>query len=98
MVAIHNRALTQEQIQQNFDAGVGEKFFMLFSIGDVPGVPAGSYIMFAVEQYDSYSYLFDKPTFINLDPSVLPGTTGSHGTRRVRSWLSTGTCRLRSTR
>ncbi|HED19363.1 MAG TPA: LamG domain-containing protein, partial [Gammaproteobacteria bacterium] len=74
LVAIHNRALTQAQIQQNFDAGVGEKFFLLFSIGDVPGVPAGSYIMFSVEQYDSYSYLFEKPTFINLDASVMPGT------------------------
>ncbi|NHZ73702.1 MAG: LamG domain-containing protein, partial [Nitrospirae bacterium] len=67
MVAIHNRSLTQAQIQQNFDVGVGEKFFLLFSIGDVAGVPADSYIMFSVEQYDSYSYLFDKPTYVNLD-------------------------------
>jgi hypothetical protein len=79
MVAIYNRSLTQEQIQQNFDAGVGEKFFLLFSIGDVPGVPAGSYIMFSVEQYDSYSYLFDNPTFINLDPTVMPGTIALKG-------------------
>ena len=32
LVAIHNRALTPPQIQQNFDAGVGEKYFMLFSV------------------------------------------------------------------
>ena len=32
MVAIHNRALTPTQIQQNFDAGVGEKYFMLFNV------------------------------------------------------------------
>ena len=32
LVAIHNRALTLQQIQQNFAAGVGEKFFMLFGI------------------------------------------------------------------
>ena len=32
MVAIHNRALTPTQIQQNFEAGVGEKYFMLFSV------------------------------------------------------------------
>ena len=74
LVAIHNQALTQEQVLQNFDAGVGEKFFLLFSIGDVQGVPAGSYIMFSVEQYDSFSYLFEKPTFINLDATVMPGT------------------------
>jgi len=74
MVAIHNRALTLAQIQQNFDVGVGEKFFLLFSIGDVNGVPADSYIMFSVQQYDSYSYLFDKPVYINLDPNKTPGT------------------------
>ncbi|GMQ83952.1 MAG: hypothetical protein BMS9Abin06_0699 [Gammaproteobacteria bacterium] len=73
LVAIHNRALTQAQVQQNFAAGVGEKFFLLFSIGEVPGVPANSYIMFSVEQFDSYSYLFDKPTFINLDAGMMPG-------------------------
>src|SRR5262249_20864755 len=28
LVAIHNRALTLQQIQQNFEAGVGEKFFL----------------------------------------------------------------------
>jgi hypothetical protein len=72
MVAIHNRALTQEQIVQNFEVGVGEKFFLLFGIGDVAGVPADSYIMFEVAQYDSYSYLFNKPTFINLDPNAAP--------------------------
>jgi len=72
MVAIHNRALTQEQIVQNFDVGVGEKFFLLFGIDDISGVPADSYIMFEVAQYDSYSYLFDKATYINLDPTVIP--------------------------
>ncbi len=72
MVAIHNRALTQDQILQNFDVGVGEKFFLLFSIGHISGVPADSYIMFEVAQYDSYSYLFDKATYINLDPAVIP--------------------------
>jgi hypothetical protein len=73
MAAIHNRALTPEQIVQNFEVGVGEKFFLLFGIGDVDGVPADSYIMFEVAQYDSYSYLFNAPTFINLDPTVAPG-------------------------
>jgi hypothetical protein len=72
LVAIHNRALTLEQIQQNFAAGVGAKFFLLFGIGGIGGVPANSYIMFEVEQFDSYSYLFNKPTFINLDPNVVP--------------------------
>jgi hypothetical protein len=81
MVAIHNRVLTAEQIQQNFEVGVGQKFFLLFGIGDVDGVPAGSYIMFEVSQYDSYSYLFAKPTFINLDASVVPGSIPIAGMR-----------------
>ncbi|TCK17064.1 concanavalin A-like lectin/glucanase superfamily protein [Thiogranum longum] len=73
MLAIHNRALTQEQILQNFDVGVGEKFFLLFSIGDVIALP-DSYIVFEVSQYDSYSYLFSKPFFINLDPAITPSS------------------------
>jgi len=71
LVAIHNRALTPEQIQHNFEVGVGEKFFLLFSVTDLVGLP-DSYIMFEVSQYDSYSYLFNKPTFISLDPTVTP--------------------------
>ena len=74
LAAIHNRALTHEQIVQNFEVGVGAKYFQLFGIGHLPGVPAGSYIMFEFMQFDSYSYLFYKPTYINLDdPNVRPG-------------------------
>jgi len=71
MVAMHNRVLTPAQVLQNFDVGVGEKYFLLFSISDRIGIP-DSYIMFEVSQYDSYSYLFDKPVFINLDTNWTP--------------------------
>ncbi len=81
LVAIHNRALTLAQIQQNFAAGVGEKFFLLFGVGGVGGVPANSYIMFQVEQFDSYSYLFSKPTFINLDTAFTPPDIAIKGLR-----------------
>ena len=81
MVAIHNRALTEAQIVQNFNVGVGQKFFLLFAIGDISGVPADSYIMFEVAQYDSYSYLFDKATYINLDPAVTPSNIPLQGMR-----------------
>ncbi len=67
MVAVHNRVLTPTQVTQNFDVGVGEKFFLLFSIGAKIGIP-DTYILFEVSQFDSFSYLFNKPTFINLDP------------------------------
>ena len=66
MVAVHNRILTQAQIDQNFKAGVGEKFFLLFSISHVPGVPADSYIKVQAEQFDSYSYSFTNPVYVNL--------------------------------
>jgi len=78
-VAIHNRALSEGQVQQNFAAGVGEKFFLLFSISHLVDVPQ-AYILFEVSQFDSYSYLFDKPTFISLDR--MPA--GRHPVRGLR--------------
>jgi len=68
LVAIHNRELTEEQIVQNFDVGVGEKFYMLFSIEEIINVPT-AYILFEVSQFDSYGYLFAEPRFITLDES-----------------------------
>jgi len=74
MVALHSRALDQEQITQNFDVGVGQKFFLLFYVGHHLGEVGNpnSFIMFEVAQFDSYSYLFNKPTFVTLDGSA-PG-------------------------
>ena len=71
MVAVHEYALTPAQIQQNFDVGVGEKFFLLFSIEDIINVPT-AYILFEVAQFDSYAYLFTRPHFITLDPTQSP--------------------------
>ncbi|MCB1596516.1 MAG: LamG domain-containing protein, partial [Gammaproteobacteria bacterium] len=71
LAAIHNRALTATQVQQNFDAGVGERFYLLFNVSTQVGA-AGSYIMFEVSQFDSYSYLFYRPTFINLNADWQP--------------------------
>ncbi|MBV9695509.1 MAG: LamG domain-containing protein, partial [Gammaproteobacteria bacterium] len=68
-VAIHNRALTLAQIQQNFAAGVGEKYFLLFGVSSLSGV-SKSYIVFQASQYDSYSYLFYQPKFVSLDPNA----------------------------
>jgi hypothetical protein len=88
LLAIHNQALTQDQITQNFDAGVGQKFYLLFNISKQLGIPDDAdhkcdndaadapvnrscqYIMFEVSQFDNYSYLFNKPTFVNLDPDT----------------------------
>ncbi|MEJ0034543.1 MAG: LamG domain-containing protein [Gammaproteobacteria bacterium] len=80
LVAIHNRALTVEQIQQNFAAGVGERYFLLFNVSDLVDVPK-AYLMFEGSQYDSYSYLFNKPTFISLDPNATIPTIDLAGIR-----------------
>ena len=69
--AIHNAALTVQQIQQNFAAGVGASYFLLFDVSQLINVPQ-SYIMFTAAQYDNYSYLFQRPTFINLNSSWTP--------------------------
>jgi len=69
LVAIHNRVLSDAQIQQNFDAGVGEKFYLLFSVSHLINVPE-AYILFEVSQFDSYGYLFNTPIFISLDPAA----------------------------
>jgi mono/diheme cytochrome c family protein len=70
MVAVHNRALTATQIQQNFEAGVGEKYFMLFSVAHLlPNIPQ-PYLMLEASQLDSYGVQFAKPTFISLDPNA----------------------------
>jgi len=80
LVAVHDRALTPQQVQQNFKAGVGEKFYLLFSVGHLVDVPQ-AYVMFEVSQFDSWSYLFDKPTFISLDPAAKPGSIPLAGMR-----------------
>jgi concanavalin A-like lectin/glucanase superfamily protein len=79
-VAIHNRALTAKQIQQNYDAGVGQRFYLLFNVASVTGVSQG-YVMFTVSQYDGASYLFTNPTFISLDPTVTPDNIVVKGIR-----------------
>ena len=74
LAAIHRRALTQEQAMQNFDAGVGEKFYLLFDISErIQAAADSSYILFEAQQYDTYSYLFDKPHFVTLDGSTPEG-------------------------
>jgi hypothetical protein len=78
--AVHERKLTAEQIQQNFVAGVGEKYFLLFNVSALTGKNQ-TYVMFEVSEYDSYSYLFNKPSLISLDPAMRPGSFSIKGMR-----------------
>ena len=76
LAAIHRRALSEEQINQNLDAGVGERFYLLFDISQrINQAPQTAYILFEAQQFDSFAYLFDKPHFITLDGSTPPPVT-----------------------
>lgn len=79
-VAIHDRALTAAQALQNYKAGVGQRFYLLFNVAAVTGVSQG-YVMFTASQYDSASYLFTAPTFISLDKTVKPDGIAVKGMR-----------------
>ena len=86
LVAVHNRELTPAQIRQNFDVGVGEKFYMLFPLREkdpdttdnvtteppLAGVPASCHVKFEFMQYDGFSYLFTNPDLICLDSADSP--------------------------
>ncbi|MFC4698760.1 LamG domain-containing protein [Glaciecola siphonariae] len=75
MVAIHNRALSSEQVASNFDAGIGQKFYLMFGIGEVIN-QADTYVVFEVSQFDSYSYLFTEPFVVSLNQNAnLDGIT-----------------------
>jgi len=99
LVAVHNRELTLSQIRQNFDVGVGEKFYLLFPLRQrdpdttdnitteppLAGIPDSCHIKFSFMQYDGFSYLFGQPTFICLDPAVTPADVD--GIRIKGIWL-----------
>ncbi|MGH8177082.1 MAG: LamG domain-containing protein [Steroidobacter sp.] len=80
LVAVHNRALNLAQIQQNFEVGVGQKYFLLFGVEHIVDVPQ-SYIMFEASEYDSYGYLFNNPKFISLSATAMPGNIPLRGMR-----------------
>ncbi|MEZ5560229.1 MAG: LamG domain-containing protein [Pseudomonadales bacterium] len=80
LLAIHNRVLSEQQIYENFEVGVGEKYFLLFNVSDHVGIP-DAYIVFQVSQYDSYGYLFTEPFFVILDDTAMPGNIPVRGMR-----------------
>ena len=81
MAAMHNSALTPEQIVQNFEVGVGQKYYLMFSVSealDMDGVchefDQGNrvnycYVVFEVSQFDDSAYLFNEPFFVNINPN-----------------------------
>lgn len=80
LLAIHKTALSATDIADNFNAGVGERFFLLFNISHL--VDASQvYVLFEGSQFDSYSYLFAAPRVISLDPDYTPGSIPLAGMR-----------------
>jgi len=80
LLAVHNRVLTEAQIRQNFEVGVGEKYYLLFNVSDHINIP-DAYVVFEVSQFDSYSYLFDEPFFVVLGTGITLGNIPVHGIR-----------------
>lgn len=67
LLAIYDNALTDAQIQQNFNAGVGKRLVMRFDVAQWAG--AGSFLEFTVTELDDYSYLFCEPTMVTSNPN-----------------------------
>ncbi|WHI45156.1 LamG domain-containing protein [Microbulbifer sp. JMSA004] len=80
LLAIHSRALSEEDIATNYEVGVGEKYLLLFKVEEHTGI-AESYVMFTVQQFDNYAYLFSEPTFVSLDETVDPSGVAIEGIR-----------------
>jgi hypothetical protein len=68
-LAVHERALSASQVQQNFLAGVGKRMILTFDISQWAG--AGTTIEFAVTEFDNFSYLFCQPTIRGPNPAGL---------------------------
>ena len=60
LVAVHNKALTVAEVQQNFDAGTGNIVTIRFDLANAVGAPA--YIDFKAAEIDGSGYLFAEPT------------------------------------
>lgn len=62
LVAVYDHALTEDQIQQNYDAGVGKRVLLAFDVSTWIG--PGGLIEFSVREFDEFSYLFCQPTIV----------------------------------
>jgi hypothetical protein len=82
MLAIHKKNLTAQQIKTHYEVGVGQKFFMLFAVTELlDNRLPNAFVVFEVQQFDSYSYLFNKPFFISLDANAQPNNLRIKGLR-----------------
>lgn len=91
-LAIHKRAMSEADIQTNFDVGVGARYLLLFNVSDLIGQPAcfaevegetrgNCFIVFEVQQLDDYGYLFANPFFTVLGGGNLNSPVALQGIR-----------------
>jgi len=80
LLAVHNRVLSPAQILQNYEVGVGEKYYLLFNVSDHVNI-TDAYVVIEVSQFDSYAYLFDEPFFAVLGTGVTLGNIPIKGMR-----------------
>jgi len=69
-LGIHKRAISLADIQTNYKVGVGAKYLLMFNVSSLIGT-SGSYLVFEVQQFDDYGYLFANPFFTNLDGKTI---------------------------
>ncbi|WP_111641641.1 LamG domain-containing protein [Marinimicrobium alkaliphilum] len=73
-LALHDRALSPEAIAANYAVGVGARFYLLFNISHLivdgelnASNNPGAYVVFEVQQFDDYGYLFNQPFVVTLN-------------------------------
>lgn len=69
-LGIHKRAMTAADIMANYKVGVGAKYLLLFNVSSLIGTP-DSFLVFEVQQFDDYGYLFANPFFTNLKGTAI---------------------------
>lgn len=84
-LGIHKRAMSAADIAANYKVGVGAKYLLLFNISELldsdPAKYSGSYLVFEVQQFDDYGYLFANPFFTNLDGKTIDSDVALQGVR-----------------
>jgi len=61
--AIYARSMSNAEVKQNYDAGIGKRVTLAFDVS--PWTGGNSSIEFSLTQLDDYSYLFCAPTFVS---------------------------------
>lgn len=79
-LGIHKRAMSADDIKANYKVGVGAKYLLLFNVSSLIGT-TGSYLVFEVQQFDDYGYLFANPFFTNLEGKSIDSNIPLKGIR-----------------